>query len=73
MLQEPSEMLSDDVEKVLIYFGYSTKNKPGSHFVYNKEGLPPIMIVKHHNKIGRWDIKKINEILNLEEWREKNR
>ncbi len=73
MLRLPPEMRFDEVAKVLRWFGWQLdRSTSGSHFVYGKTGFPSITIPKKHKKAKRGYIRKIIEILNLEEWYEQN-
>lgn len=73
LLRRPPEAHVKDIERVLKYFGWSIKNKKGSHFVYHKEGHLPLTITKHKNKVKRGYIIKLIKILELEEWYEEQK
>ena len=72
MLRLPPEMRFEDAVKVLEHFGWTLKKIRGSHFGYSRRGYH-ITVVKHKNKIKKIYIKKIIEILNLEEWYEEDK
>ena len=73
MLRLPPEMRFEDILKVLKYFGYKCKNVTGSHYTYYKVGNKPFTIVKDGKKIKKAYIRKIKEILNMEEWYENHK
>jgi len=72
MLRLPPEMRFEEVIKVLEAFNWQLINTEGSHFIYAK-GDVQITIVKHHSKVKRGYFREIVDILNLEEWYEKNK
>jgi predicted RNA binding protein YcfA (HicA-like mRNA interferase family) len=68
MLRDPVEMRTLPIIKVIESFGFQRKkNTTGSHFIFIK-GDEMIEIVSHHNKVKRWYIRKIVDILKLEEY-----
>lgn len=60
------------VLKVLKEFGYKHTNTKGSHFIYEK-GDEQITIVHHHKKVKKWYVKRLVELLDLEEWYENSK
>lgn len=74
-LREPAEVSFDDVVALLKAFGYiERKSSGGSHRVFAKRGYPPIIVpTVKGRKVKRVYIKRIIDILGLEEWYEEHR
>jgi predicted RNA binding protein YcfA (HicA-like mRNA interferase family) len=72
MLGLPSDMLFEEIKVVLRAFGYMPKAKGSSHVVFRKQGCLPITVPKAKNKVKKCYLKRIIELLNLEEWHEKH-
>lgn len=62
----PSDMRFEEVDLILKDYGFEHVNTKGTHFSYVK-GDKQITIVKHHNKVKKWYLKSIRDILDLEE------
>lgn len=74
MLRLPPEMRFAEVVSVLESFGWASERPTkGSHFVYEKAGLPSITIPKKHKRVKRFYLKRVIERLQLEEWYEQNK
>ncbi|HEY9826611.1 MAG TPA: type II toxin-antitoxin system HicA family toxin [Stenomitos sp.] len=70
-LSEPSDLVFADVRKLLVNFGFHEDSVSGSHHIFRHEDGRMISIpVKGGQKVKKIYIKKINELLNLEEWYE---
>lgn len=73
MLRCPPEMRVDEVKKVLEFFGWQQRNRKGSHIIYCK-GLEELVIVERKGRfIKRIYIKRVIDMLSLEEWYEENK
>jgi predicted RNA binding protein YcfA (HicA-like mRNA interferase family) len=72
MLGLPPDMLFEEIKVVLKAFGYNLKTKGSSHVVFRKQGCPPITVPKAKNKVKKCYLRRIIELLDLEEWHEKN-
>ncbi len=75
MLCRPSEMQFSEIKKVLKAFNWRLENIDGSHFHYENDDQPGVIliIVVHKKKVWRYIIIRIIEPLNLEEWYELNK
>lgn len=63
LLSEPTEMSFIKVASVLNYFGYELVNIDGSHHHFYRKGLGHIVIPIHKNKVKRFYLKKIKDII----------
>jgi hypothetical protein len=72
-LFEPETVDIDDIRRLLEAFNYKEKRKPGSECVFHRKGSYPINVptVKGRHVKSPY-VKRITEILNLEEWYEAN-
>ena len=73
-LKEPPELSFDDVVSLLEAFGY-VERKPGggSHRVFVKSGTRPVIVPTiRGRKVKRVYIRRIIDILGLEEWYEEH-
>jgi len=68
LLRKPVDMRFDEVKVILENFEFTldTKNQTGSHFVFFKGELQ-ISVPMHNHKVKQTYLKKIIEILGLEE------
>ena len=68
LLRKPVDMRFDEVKLILEDFGYicDAKNQTGSHFVFFK-GDMQITIPAHNNIVKKIYLKKLIELLGLEE------
>lgn len=66
MLARPRAMDFNDVERVLKYEGWKLDRTRGSHYVFAKYEKT-VVVVMHHNTVKGFYVKRIVEILNLEE------
>ena len=73
-LRLPPEASYDDVARLLESFGYTEFAAGGSHRVFRKAGCYPITVpTKKGRKVKRVYVKRIVELLALEEWYEEHR
>lgn len=72
-LFEPETVDIGDVRRLLEAFNYKEKRKPGSECIFHRKGSYPINVptVKGRHVKSPY-VKRITEILNLEEWYEAN-
>jgi len=64
----------NEVRRLLEQFGYSEKKKRGSECVFHKKGAYPINVpLIKGRKVKTPYIKRLADLLNLEEWYEKNK
>lgn len=66
MLQMPKEMAYRDIVKVLEYEGWKLDRVKGSHHVFAKKE-ETIIVVMHHSLVKSVYVKRVIEMLNLEE------
>ena len=60
---------ASDVRRLLYGFEYEEHKSPGSHIAFHKKGKPPITVSTVKGRyIKRYNVKKIVNILNLEEY-----
>ena len=64
----------DDLRRLLESFGYECRQPRGgsSHYVFRKSGTMPISVPKDR-PVNRKYVRVVIDLLNLEEWYEKNR
>jgi len=68
-LYEQDNISADDVRRLLNDFDYEEHRSPGSHLVFRKKGKPPIIVTTVKGRyIKRYNVQKIVNILNLEEY-----
>ena len=68
-LYEQSNIIAGDVRRLCHGFDYEEHKSPGSHLVFRKKGKPPIIVATEKGRyIKRYNVKKIVNILNLEEY-----
>lgn len=69
ILYEQDAISAGDVRRLLRGFDYEEHRSPGSHLVFRKKGKPPIIVPTVKGRyIKKRYIKKIVNILNLEEY-----
>jgi len=73
LVYEPNNVDINDVRRLLEYFGYTEKKKPGSERVFHKKGSNPIIVptVKGRH-VKAFYVKRIVKILELEAYLEGN-
>jgi predicted RNA binding protein YcfA (HicA-like mRNA interferase family) len=70
-LKEPSEVSFSDAKKVLVTFGFQEDSVSGSHHIFrHPDGRMISIPIKGGHKVKSIYIKKINQLLDLEEWYE---
>ncbi len=59
-----------ELDYILRTFGYEKRNPSGgsSHYTYFKSGNPSIMTVPEKKPVKEFYVKKVIELLELEEW-----
>jgi len=68
-LYEQDSISVSDVRRLCYGFGYEEHKSPGSHLAFRKKGNPPIIVTTVKGRyIKRYNVKKIVNILNLEEY-----
>ena len=73
-LHEQDAISASDVIRLCRGFDYRLHNSPGSHLAFRKKGKPPIIVPTVKGRyIKRYNVKKIVNILNLEEYFENSR
>lgn len=73
-LYEPNKIDIDDVRRLLDFFEYKERSKPGSEYIFHKKGAYPITvpIVKGRHVKSPY-VKRLARLLFLEEWYERNK
>jgi predicted RNA binding protein YcfA (HicA-like mRNA interferase family) len=70
-LREPPDISVEEVISVLKEFGYSERSVVGSHHTFVKLGARPITVpTTNGRRVKKVYIKRIIELLGLEEWYE---
>jgi predicted RNA binding protein YcfA (HicA-like mRNA interferase family) len=70
-LKNPIEVSFADVKRLLTEFGFHEDSISGSHHMFRHEDGRMISIpIKGGHKVKGIYVKKINQLLNLEEWYE---
>jgi len=68
-LHEQDAISASDVRRLCHGFDYEEYKSPGSHLAFRKKGKPPIIVPTVKGRyIKRYNVKKIVNILNLEEY-----
>lgn len=75
LLSETNDHSFSDLEKVLLAFGFVEVRSRGSHHVFqDDEGRKPISIPKKGGKkVKKTYVKRVVQILKLEEWYEQQK
>ena len=60
LLRKPKDLRFEELERIIIMFGYRLDRSKGSHFSYLKDGRYPLVIPKH-SPVKR---NYINDVLN---------
>lgn len=64
----------DDVRRLLDFFGYKERSKPGSECIFHKKGAYPINVPTVRGRhVKSPYVKRIVRLLFLEEWYERNK
>jgi hypothetical protein len=74
ILANPKEVGFHDLSRLLEGFGYECRQPKGgnSHYVFRKAGNLPISVPKN-KPVNKHYVKSVIDLLDLEEWYEKNR
>ncbi len=74
VLRNRKSISFDDLDNLLVYFGYDKRNPGGgsSHFTYSKPGEKYIITIPKKKPVKEFYVKRIIEILQLEDWYEEN-
>ncbi len=67
------EIRFSEAQRVVEDFGWTLRNIDGSHYIYEKAGMPDLTMVKHKNRLERHYLDKIVNHIGLEEWYELNK
>lgn len=74
ILRSPKDVGFEELRRLLESFGYECRQPKGgsSHYVFRKKGSTHISVPKD-KPVNRKYVTEVIELLNLEEWYEKNR
>jgi len=74
ILENPKNTGFDELRRLLEGFGFECRQPRGgsSHYIFRKPGNMPISVPKD-KPVNRKYVTQVIELLNLEEWYEKNR
>lgn len=73
-LSNSNDFKFSDVEKVLSAFGFEEVRSKGSHHMFrHPDGREPLSIPKKGKKVKKTYIKRIVQLLELEEWYEQQK
>ena len=74
VLRNPKNVEFDDLRRLLEGFEYECRQPRGgsSHYVFRKKSSMPISVPKDR-PVNKKYVEQVIELLNLEEWHEKNR
>lgn len=74
ILRNPKDVGFDELRRLLEGFGYECRQPRGgsSHFIFRKPGSMPISVPKD-KPVNKKYVTQVIDLLNLEEWYEKNR
>ena len=74
ILRNPKDVGSEELHRLLDGFGYDCRQPRGgsSHYIFRKKGSMPISVPKD-KPVNRKYVEQVIDLLNLEEWYEKNR
>lgn len=74
ILKNPKKVDFNELSRLLEGFGFERRQPSGgsSHYVFRKAGSMPISVPKD-KPVNKTYVTKVIELLNLEEWYEKNR
>ncbi len=75
ILQNPKHVSFEDLDKILREFGYERRQpgKGSSHYVYRKKDCKPITVPKKKPFVKEYYVKKVIDLLELEDWYEETR
>jgi predicted RNA binding protein YcfA (HicA-like mRNA interferase family) len=63
----PQSVTFDELESLLIQYGYELRRISGSHHIYGRKGCPPINVKRHgaqvHSDAVREVLRVIEEVL----------
>ena len=74
VLSNPKDVGFEQLRSLLEGFGYECRQPRGgsSHYIFRKKGSMPISVPKDR-PVNRKYVEQVIDLLNLEEWYEKNR
>lgn len=74
ILKSPKDVGFEELRRLLEGFGYDCRQPRGgsSHYVFRRQGSMPISVPKDR-PVNKKYVTQVVELLNLEEWYEKNR
>lgn len=74
VLRNPKDVDFNDLCRLLEGFGYECRQPRGgsSHYIFRRPGSMPISVPRN-KPVNRKYVEQVIDLLNLEEWYEKNR
>jgi predicted RNA binding protein YcfA (HicA-like mRNA interferase family) len=74
ILQNRKNVSFEELEKILLYFGYtkSQRGRGSSHYTFRKKGMTPITVPKKRPHVNEHYVGNIIKLLELEDWHEKH-
>jgi len=71
IIKNPKNVTVDELCRVLVSFGYEERSGKGSHKVFTRKNSDP-MTVPYQKPVNKVYVKKVIELLALEEWYDEN-
>jgi len=59
VLKAPRELRFGEFRTILNAYNYKMVHSVGSHFKFKGPSGPPILIAVHHNKVGRFCVRRV--------------
>ena len=59
----PKNARFEQIDSLLTYYGFECKKKGSSHFVYKREGYPPVTVPYKKSFINSVYVKRVLQIL----------
>ncbi len=59
----PKSVSFDDLESLLVMYGYELKRTSGSHHIYVRKGRPPINVTRHGAQVNSAAVKEVLEMV----------
>ena len=72
IIKNPKDVTFEDLECVLLEFGFNKGEGSGDHFTFRKEGEPLIITVPKKHPVKSIYVKQVIKLLDLEAWYEEN-
>jgi len=74
ILKNRKDVTFEDLDSILCYMGYTKRQPKGgsSHYTYSKAGCGHIITVPKKKPVKEVYVKKVINLLNLEEWYEEH-